>query len=473
MIRNRAVFGGRLQGGPLSLGVAGIALAIFPGCGGGSAPGQPSPRDRDPIGRPLETYQQIGLIAGPGHFPAVASLSTMAGPGDSAYVLFGLSLPNNALRFQRDGNGFMGEYTVTLTFARDSQVVQRLERREAVRIATFAETGRTDESIVFQQIVSLEPGTYVVNVQAADAHSSRGFRMTDTLDVPAYGARAHRIAQPILVYKGAGRSDRSAPPDIVLNPRHTIPYGSDAPRVYIESYGAGSPVPITLSVVDETGTSVWNAQATIADGDSLVRHATIDLPEGTLPLGKLWVEISTPGQPASPRAALVISISDQWMVANFDEVLEFIRYIGSRAEIDSLQIGSPAERRERWEAFWRHRDPLPATPINEFRDEFFRRVRLATEQFAEPGGLPGWKTDRGEVYIVLGPPTFGQERFIGRAEYSGQPNAVEWLYDNLPGGRMSILFIDRTGFGRFELSPSSEAAFRAVAERLRPRVGEN
>jgi GWxTD domain-containing protein len=473
MIRNFAVFEGRLQGGPLSLGVASLALAILFGCGGGSGPGDPSPRDRDPIGRPLETYQQIGLIAGPGHFPAVASLSTMAGPADSTYVLFGLSLPNNALRFQRDGNGFMGEYTVTLAFARDSQVVQRLERREAVRIGTFAETGRTDESIVFQQIVSLQPGTYVVNVQAADAHSSRGFRMTDTLDVPAYGALSHRLAQPILVYRGRGRSDRVAPPDIILNPRHTIPYGSDAPRVYIESYGADLPVPITLSVLDEAGVTVWSAQATIAEGDALVRHATLDLPEGTLPLGKLWVEVSSPGQANSPRAPLVISISDQWMVANFDEVLEFIRYIGSRAEIDSLQIGTAADRRERWEAFWRRRDPLPATPINEFRDEFFQRVRVATEQFAEPGGLPGWKTDRGEVYIVLGPPTYGEDRFIGRAEYSGRPNAVEWLYDNLPGGRMSVLFIDRTGFGRFELSPSSEASFRAMAERLKPRTTEN
>jgi hypothetical protein len=63
------------------------------------------------------------------------------------------------------------------------------------------------------------------------------------------------------------------------------------------------------------------------------------------------------------------------------------------------------------------------------------------------------------------------ERFVGdAAERIGQPNAEEWVYDAIPGGRLSLLFYDRTGFGRFELIPASASAFRAAAERLKPRA---
>jgi GWxTD domain-containing protein len=450
-------------------------------CGGGPpGPGEPSPGDRDAVGRPLATYQQMGFLAGPGFFPAVASFSTMAGPQDSTFLLFGLSLPNSALRFNRDDAGFQAEYTVTLTFAQDSQVITRVRREESIRIPTFAETGRTDESVVFQHVVALQPGRYDVTVEAGDANSSRGFRVQDTLDVPAFGRDALRLSSPVVIYEGEGRTTRDSVPRLILNPRNTIAYGGEAPRVYLEAYGAESPDRVRLTIYDEVENVVWSARTTIAAGDASLRRALVDLPAGTLPLGKMWVEVApvvdsgaAPVRTAAapPRAPIVISISDQWMVANFEEVVDFLEFIGTREEIDSLRTGAPTDRKRLWDEFWLRRDPIPATPLNEYRDAFFDRVRYATEQFGEAGGLPGWRTDRGEVYIVLGPPAFAQERYIGREEYVGRPNAIEWLYENLPGGRLSLLFIDRTSFGRYELAPSSESAFRAIADRLKARPG--
>ena len=168
------------------------------------------------------------------------------------------------------------------------------------------------------------------------------------------------------------------------------------------------------------------------------------------------------------RAPLVLSISDQWMVANFDELLQFLRYIASDAEIRQLRDGTAQERRERWDAFWRGRDPLPATPENEFREEFFDRVRYATEHFTEAGGIPGWHTDRGEVYIVLGPPDYTRDRYVAGSD-PVRPDGIEWIYEDTPAGRLTLLFVDRTGFGRYSLTPSSRAEFGAAAERLRPR----
>jgi GWxTD domain-containing protein len=444
------------------------ATMLLTACGGQSGPERPRPARAEGFARPLEIYRDLGFMTGSGQFPAVASFATIAGPADSTYVLLGLSIPNSALRFQREGTGFFAEYNVQVSFLdHDSVTVKRFEAKETVRVPSFAETGRTDESIVHQQAFAMPAGHYIVRLQAADANSSRGFRMTDTLTVPVYGAGIARIGSPVLVYRAHGRTSRDSLPGLIFNPRHTVPYGGEAPLLYVEAYDEATA--LGIQIVNDAGVTVWSTQTNLREGTRGLRYGVVEIPSETLPLGKFWVHVGPEGA-STERTPLVLTISDQWMVANFDEVLRFLNFIAHSEELDSLKTGSPAEQRAAWDRFWERRDPLPITDINEFRDQFFQRVRYATEAFRESaGGRAGWQTSRGEVYIVLGPPDHITERFIGRPELTGQPNAEEWAYDGAPGGRLNLLFHDRTGFGRFELVPSSAAAFRAAAERLKPR----
>jgi GWxTD domain-containing protein len=378
-----------------------------------------------------------------------------------------MSMPNTALRFQRDETGFNAEYRVTSVVMRDTQQVREVEHRETVRIGSFAETGRTEESIVFQDILTLQPGQYVVRLEVADLNSSRGFRAIDTVDVPAYHSDA-KLGTPLLVYEAAGRERVTDRPDIILNPRNTIPYGAESPHVYLEMYGSVTAQPVSLRVVDDAGVPLWSGQATLEQGSAELRHTLVDVPSAALPIGRLWLEASETAGAKPQRLPLLVTISDQWMVANFDDVLRFLSLIAYPAELDSMRKAVGAERRARWEKFWTVRDPLPATPINEFRDQFFERIRIATDEFAE-SGRPGWETDRGEVFVVFGAPDHVIERQVGR-DMSAQPNFMEWVYESLPGGRLVLQFIDRNGFGRYELTQSSEGAFRTVAARMRPKL---
>src|SRR5438445_1814289 len=65
------------------------------------------------------------------------------------------------------------------------------------------------------------------------------------------------------------------------------------------------------------------------------------------------------------------------------------------------QLSNDEERDQFIEAFWQRRDPTPDTVENEFKDEHYRRIAYANEHFA--AGIPGWKTDRGKIYIMYGP----------------------------------------------------------------------
>jgi GWxTD domain-containing protein len=81
---------------------------------------------------------------------------------------------------------------------------------------------------------------------------------------------------------------------------------------------------------------------------------------------------------------------------------EDVRWIITDEERSAfMQLSNDEERDQFIEAFWQRRDPTPDTEENEFKEEHYRRIAYANEHYA--AGIPGWKTDRGRMYIVFGP----------------------------------------------------------------------
>jgi GWxTD domain-containing protein len=82
---------------------------------------------------------------------------------------------------------------------------------------------------------------------------------------------------------------------------------------------------------------------------------------------------------------------------------EDVRWIISPEEESAFkQLATDEERDQFIEQFWQRRKPNPDSEENEFKDEHYRRIAYANEHFA--AGMPGWRTDRGRIYIVWGPP---------------------------------------------------------------------
>jgi GWxTD domain-containing protein len=81
---------------------------------------------------------------------------------------------------------------------------------------------------------------------------------------------------------------------------------------------------------------------------------------------------------------------------------EDVRWIITDEEQKAFMLLSNDEERDQFiEAFWQRRDPTPDTEENEFKEEHYRRIAYANEHYA--AGIPGWKSDRGRIYIVFGP----------------------------------------------------------------------
>src|SRR5262249_22148100 len=82
---------------------------------------------------------------------------------------------------------------------------------------------------------------------------------------------------------------------------------------------------------------------------------------------------------------------------------EDVSYIITNEERSAFkQLKTDEEREQFIESFWLRRDPTPDTIDNEFKDDHYERIAYANEHFAS--GIPGWKTDRGRIYIMYGKP---------------------------------------------------------------------
>jgi GWxTD domain-containing protein len=136
-----------------------------------------------------------------------------------------------------------------------------------------------------------------------------------------------------------------------------------------------------------------------------------------------------------------------------------IRYIlTAEEEREFRRLGTDNERVAFIERFWARRDPSPRTYENEYRQLFWARVREANEKFRDSAG-PGWRTDRGKIYILHGPPDEVQSDETVRIDStsgSGE-GIVRWLYVGRPGGRkdldpvVAVPFV-RSSTGEFKLS---------------------
>jgi GWxTD domain-containing protein len=101
-------------------------------------------------------------------------------------------------------------------------------------------------------------------------------------------------------------------------------------------------------------------------------------------------------QAATQKPVAAADVYQRWV----DEDVTYIITAEERAAY--LQLTSSAERDHFIVQFWIRRDPTPDTPRNEFKEEHYRRIAYSNVQLAD--SLPGWKTDRGRVYIVEGQP---------------------------------------------------------------------
>lgn len=141
---------------------------------------------------------------------------------------------------------------------------------------------------------------------------------------------------------------------------------------------------------------------------------------------------------------------------------EDVRWIITDEELSAFKkLSNNIERDQFIEQFWLRRDPTPDTEENEFKEEHYRRVQYANDHFA--AGIPGWKTDRGRIWIMYGKPDSTDSHPMGgpyqrpAEEGGGQTETYPfevWRYRYIEGigQEIEIEFVDECSCGAYEMT---------------------
>jgi GWxTD domain-containing protein len=365
----------------------------------------------------------------------------------------------------------MAAYRVTIS-VRDSAnlelVNQSWNRTVPARLLTMAR-GSTLEHFTF----AAKPGTYAVELTVRDSASGRVARQQ--VSVTAF-ATAPPVSDVLLAtgMRAAGAGD-STLGSTELRKGSVILEAADRPLLtpqraqlgyYLERYSqAPETAAVSVRIVrGDTGTVVKTAPQLMPFGaGGGITRGMIDL--AGLPPGEYGFEVTVKGHDStvSRRAPFRMGgmetvalttpaeaapdVFAQMSEAQLDTLYGPLVYLMTSDEMGVYSTLTVEGKRGFLRRFWSKRDPTPGTTANEFQDAFYQRIKEANRRFREGGAaeIPGWRTDRGRIYIKYGAP----DEVLQRPQAGNTLPYEVWKYTR--SRALKYVFLDQTQFGNYAL----------------------
>ncbi len=409
-----------------------------------------------------ELYRQIGLLAAPNPLAFVGKISSFASAyPDTTLVLASISIPNRALTFTREGDRYRAPYEVKLTMSRGDVEAASVNAMEIVRVGSFREINRTDESVIFQHYFHIPPGVYTLSAIVRDVGGSRSATQQATVTVPTLSTG--RFSTPLLVYEASGRSVLDSVPRLLVSPRSSAVFGRDSTvAIYVEAYGQGTRLPVDFVVRNDRGAQLWRDSAMLARRGGLF-NGIVNVPISTVGVGIAQVFFTRRDSRDSVKAPLFVSFGEDIPLMSFEDMLGYLRFFASPSHLTALRTAPLEKRATVWAEFLRATDVIPETPTNEEMQAYFGRIQQANAEFRMDRN-PGWLSDRGTVFVSLGEPDQILERNVNSAMSTTQIGTSTrlqiWQYRHY---NSQLVFYEEAG--RWRLTRPSETEFLSLNAR--------
>ncbi|HEY2851173.1 MAG TPA: GWxTD domain-containing protein [Gemmatimonadaceae bacterium] len=434
--------------------------AAAPSRGPARAPAA-APKAPAPLAEDLESvkmYRDLGMLARGAPMPFVGSVSFLASnAGDSTNVAVAITIANGNLTFGRENDRFRAGYTVSITLRDGAETVKQVEAHESVLVASFKEVSRLDESVIYQELLTVKPGRYNLMVNVRDDGSSKNGSDDVTLLVPTLGAGS--LSTPIVFARVSQRLTLDSLPNIVANPTATATVGKDSLiGVYLEGYGSadGARLPLNIAVRTEKGRMLFSDSISIAHRQNLY-SGVLYIPVARTGIGPAVLSVWRTGSTDTTRAPMFVGFGEQLPVASYEDMVNYLQWYTTPEKLRVLRDTAPEFRAAAWANFVRQ-NAAKTGGADELKD-YFKRIAEANVRFREEG-MPGWMTDRGKVLLALGEPEVYDQG--ANTDPSQRLHSEIWEYRDL---QLQLVFNEQQEFGHWRLTNSSAIAFEAAWRR--------
>ena len=357
-------------------------------------------------------------------------------------------LANDDLQFEKDPNGGFnaGAQVTAELFAGKEQIsVAHAWQPFQRQVTAFNSTHADDSELAATFQLNAAPGDYTLWVRVQDLVTNRSQVVRQKVylsDLSGQGLYISKPALRIQVTDGGDGVNEWQPTPEPQKGLTTDPLG-----LALECWSqAAQQLQLALTVTAE-GEQILRRDTTMqisAGGRiSWVVPLPVDLPRDSY-LADADLKTAAGDEMKSASQFKLIRPGSEPQVEDVDMAIEQLRYIASRKSMKRLRAALPHQRETLFNNFWKELDPTPATPENELQYEYYRRIDVVDRQY--PYGLtPGWRTDRGRIYITYGPPDNIEQHPY---EIETPPYEIWNYYEK----ELRLVFVDRHGFGDYRLT---------------------
>lgn len=368
-------------------------------------------------------------------------------PGFTLLDVF-IQVPYKNVQFVKSGEGFTAKYSVSVSIYDSSKTTLIVEKmwNETVNVFDYNTTISRDNYNISKKSLDLKPGSYLIKTILEDLDSRKETISENTIIVKDFTGN-FSLSDILLISKIGDEQNNNI---VIPNISRNIPSYKDKIKIYFEADSKDtSDTKLTFEYkVTNVENKVIHKVEEVRNIKPGINQILYTMSEFPFELGAYVITVTIMDSQNKVLAITNKTFYSQSkglpaIILDIDKAIAQTVYIATADELDYMEEGkTQSDRTKRFIEFWKKKDPSPNNDENEVFDEYYRRVEYADKNFSNY--IEGWRSDRGMVYIMIGPPNNIERHPF---EYDAKPYEV-WEYYNL---NRSLIFLDQTGFGDYRL----------------------
>ncbi len=359
-----------------------------------------------------------------------------------------IQVPYSTIQFIKTDNSFLGKYSVTLSFLSEQGDKLYSEKiwKEKIVLKDYKITLSKKISNISRRTFYLQPGMYLIRTSIEDKETKREFVKSIKFKVRNLSEN-FSVSSIMFVENMVNKNENSK---IVPNISKNVVKQVDGIPVYYEIYSLKKIDAVSDYIILDKDEELIYQETVPVKIDSGINNIIYTVKDTTINLGTYQLKVIVKNKNDELLGKTDKIFFSKWTgapsnITDLETAIEQLEYIATDEQINYIEEApTKKEKIKRYKEFWKSKDPNPADEENQVFNEYYRRINLANNNFSHYS-RPGWKTDRGMVFIILGPPNNIDDRPFD--SYS-KPYVV-WEYYDL---NRSFTFVDETGFGDYRLA---------------------